>query len=249
MHKPVPEYVFNRIQAACSVGELATTAQEYLNDLGFSRSVYNFGRQLSKDILEKTHVASIFTNYPYEWHLRYTECDYFRHDIVLAHSLSTVVPYTWKPLQRPDISAMALRIFNEARDFRLYDGISLPLRSGHLYSHLTCVPDGTEREQGMIMGRNTGTLMYLEALLHEKATGLLELEELSSTTGASISPRERETLKWVARGKTSQDISDILKIAKPTIDQHIVSSMQKLEATSRSHAVVKAMVAGLIDPV
>ncbi len=62
-----------------------------------------------------------------------------------------------------------------------------------------------------------------------------------------LSPREKEVLNWIRKGKTSWDISKILCISERTVNFHIKNTMQKLDAVSRIHAVAKAIEKGMID--
>ena len=57
----------------------------------------------------------------------------------------------------------------------------------------------------------------------------------------SLTPRERDVLSWVARGKTSIDVSEILDISAHTVDSHLRAILLKLNAPSRSNAVAKAI--------
>jgi DNA-binding CsgD family transcriptional regulator len=58
---------------------------------------------------------------------------------------------------------------------------------------------------------------------------------------SSLTPREREVLTWLARGKTSKDVGDILKIAKRTVEAHANSAIRKLKANNRAQAIAIAM--------
>jgi DNA-binding CsgD family transcriptional regulator len=57
----------------------------------------------------------------------------------------------------------------------------------------------------------------------------------------SLSPRELEVLKWLKLGKTSWDISVILKISERTVNYHVNNIMKKLDVTSRLQAVSEAV--------
>jgi DNA-binding CsgD family transcriptional regulator len=57
----------------------------------------------------------------------------------------------------------------------------------------------------------------------------------------SLTPREREVLGWVAQGKSTRDISEILSIAGRTVDEHVKSAGRKLGAANRTHAVAIAL--------
>ena len=63
-----------------------------------------------------------------------------------------------------------------------------------------------------------------------------------------LNDREIETLTWVARGKTSAEIAQILGLTKRTIDFHIDNARAKLGAATRTQAVIKAATGRLIDP-
>ncbi len=63
-----------------------------------------------------------------------------------------------------------------------------------------------------------------------------------------LNDREVETLTWVARGKTSAEIAQILGLTKRTIDFHIDNARTKLGAATRTQAVIKAATGRLIEP-
>ena len=53
--------------------------------------------------------------------------------------------------------------------------------------------------------------------------------------------REIEVLQWVARGKSAWEIGEILLITKRTVDQHVHSTVRKMGAANRIHAVALAI--------
>jgi DNA-binding response OmpR family regulator len=63
-----------------------------------------------------------------------------------------------------------------------------------------------------------------------------------------LNDREAECLTWVARGKTSADIAQILGLTKRTVDFHVDSARAKLGAATRTEAVIKAATGRLIEP-
>ena len=64
----------------------------------------------------------------------------------------------------------------------------------------------------------------------------------------ALNDREVETLTWVARGKTSAEIAQILGLTKRTVDFHIDNARTKLDAATRTEAVIKAATGRLIKP-
>lgn len=62
-----------------------------------------------------------------------------------------------------------------------------------------------------------------------------------------LTDREIETLSWVARGKTSIEIAEILGLSKRTVDFHLDNARDKLGVPTRIQAAVKAATGGLIE--
>ena len=62
----------------------------------------------------------------------------------------------------------------------------------------------------------------------------------------SITDREAEILAWIARGKTSAEISGILGVTKRTVDFHADTARSKLNVSTRTEAAVKAAIHGII---
>jgi LuxR family quorum sensing-dependent transcriptional regulator len=56
-----------------------------------------------------------------------------------------------------------------------------------------------------------------------------------------LTPREREVLQWIAAGKTSWEIGVMLGVSEHTINKIISGTMVKLDAVTRTQAVVTAI--------
>ena len=64
---------------------------------------------------------------------------------------------------------------------------------------------------------------------------------------AGLTAREREILSWVARGKSSADIAQIVGIAERTVNFHVERVMRKLEVSSRMQAAIACVRHGLLE--
>ncbi len=62
-----------------------------------------------------------------------------------------------------------------------------------------------------------------------------------------ISDREVQVLTLVAQGHGNREIGDKLSISEGTVKNHVKSIIRKLEARDRTHAVVLAMAADILD--
>jgi DNA-binding NarL/FixJ family response regulator len=65
---------------------------------------------------------------------------------------------------------------------------------------------------------------------------------------AMLNDREIEALTWVARGKTSAQIAELIGLSKRTIDFHLDNARIKLGASTRTQAAIKAAIGKLIEP-
>lgn len=63
-----------------------------------------------------------------------------------------------------------------------------------------------------------------------------------------LTDREIETLTWVARGKSSSEIAEMLGISERTVNFHVENVMRKLDVVSRVQAAVVAVQSGWIRP-
>jgi DNA-binding NarL/FixJ family response regulator len=62
-----------------------------------------------------------------------------------------------------------------------------------------------------------------------------------------LTPKEREVLKLIAEDKTNYEISEELIISKRTVERHVSSILQKLDADSRVGAVVNGIKKGFLS--
>lgn len=61
------------------------------------------------------------------------------------------------------------------------------------------------------------------------------------TPPPSLSPREREILSWLIKGKATGDIAGILDIAEPTVATHVKRIYDKLNVHDRASCIAKAL--------
>jgi len=104
-------------------------------------------------------------------------------------------------------------------------------------------------------GRRLGADDYVTKPLDFDVLAAIIVNRLAKVARAAIaqppvelSDREIEALTWSARGKTSQEIAQILDLSKRTVDFHIENARQKLGVATRVEAAVRAAMGRLIEP-
>lgn len=61
----------------------------------------------------------------------------------------------------------------------------------------------------------------------------------------TLSPREREVLFLVGLGHTNKEIGDMLSLSKRTVDQHVISILNRLGVATRTAALMTALERGV----
>jgi DNA-binding CsgD family transcriptional regulator len=62
-----------------------------------------------------------------------------------------------------------------------------------------------------------------------------------------LTPRERDVLQWISAGKTSWEISSISGRSESATNKIIADAMDKLNAVTRTQAVVNAIRTGEVE--
>lgn len=78
-----------------------------------------------------------------------------------------------------------------------------------------------------------------------------EREIAAGTTqraGRIVTPRQEEILNLIKSGKTNSEIAEVLDCSPWTIKNHIQAILRKLDSTTRTHAIARAMSLGILNP-
>jgi DNA-binding response OmpR family regulator len=86
----------------------------------------------------------------------------------------------------------------------------------------------------------------LEMIINARLAGVARNEMWPKL--AMLNDREIEALTWVARGRTSAEVAELIGVSKRTVDFHLDNARIKLGATTRTQAAIKAAIGKLIEP-
>jgi len=242
MRKSV-EDILNALDGPQNVASLSAILDKSAARLGFQHYAYATLRMPQG--LDKPFVI---TNYPDGWHRHYSENSYVDIDPVMAGATKGVRPLKWgKGLPNPKYPNKSQRIFDEASEFKVCNGITVPVHVQMTQmATFTVASDLKTREFLRSWDAYRHELHLLALHFHEAVVDNV-LNELVPPE-VHLSPREKECLLWTARGKTAWEISEIVSVAESTVVFHLKNSMQKLGVYTKYHAVVKAIMSGLIIP-
>ena len=232
-----------RIRRTDDLTILRDIFHDSVSDLGIRYFAYHIVRVTGVG----DHLVHGISTYPDDWVQRYIERDYVHTDPVVINGLKRASPFYWDKVAAPRLLSTSQKsLFREADDLEIRDGFSVPIHGRREFAMMSVVPSGTRREGKQALREHQDLLHMLALYYHNHASSIL-LEEYFKKTRPHLTPRETECLSWVAHGKTTWDISVILGISERTVIYYIENAKDKLDVHSRPHAVVKAVMTGLID--
>jgi len=188
------------------------------------------------------HVTS---SYPVAWQQQYVERQYAAQDPTVRYCQVSTDPLVWSEQIFTDAGCRTL--LEEAQSHGVSHGISVAVhdRSGRksmlsLARDQTLVRDPSEKARLVAFSR------ILSSCMHVVANRLIA-PEIEDKDRPRLSKQETECLQWVARGKTSWEIGQIMKISEATVVFHMKNVMKKLGTVNRHQALAIAIRMGLVD--
>ncbi|MBN3802025.1 LuxR family transcriptional regulator [Paraburkholderia sp. Ac-20336] len=190
--------------------------------------------------------AYLRSTYAPAWRQTYDDTGMVHIDPTVAHCLSRVAPLIWTPDLFSTTAQQAL--YEEARSYGLRSGVSLPIHGPNQEAGMMCfVNDSNPSEE---FRRDLNAVLPNLVLLRDLVidTSQRHLNTHAQTLLPKLTPRERECLKWTARGKSTWEISHILNCSEAVVNFHMKNIRTKFGVNSRRAAAVIAAQLGLIDP-
>ncbi|WP_417677657.1 LuxR family transcriptional regulator [Roseibium sp.] len=178
-----------------------------------------------------------------EWESRYLRKNYIRHDPVIARATRRAEPFLWADTRNDeDVTPEGLRILDEARAFKMNDGVLMPIHGPR--GLIGSLMFGGERADLTPDDLRALHLAGMCAYSHVMDLAKPKLPQRGAEFG--LTAREAECLKWSAAGLTSAGIADKLGISRHTADWYLKEASRKLGAANRPHAVALAFRNGII---
>jgi len=88
----------------------------------------------------------------------------------------------------------------------------------------------------------------VEARLKPGTTsGTTQVRLKTDITTEELTPRERDVLRQLARGRSNREIAAALDIGDETVKTHVARVLAKLEVENRAQAIVQALKRGLVE--
>jgi len=180
--------------------------------------------------------------FPEDWVHHYVEDKLFRVDPIPEFARGSTEPFYWSDIDR--LTALMEReaaYLEELKAARLGEGLGVPVFGPLNFDGYVGLGFGGTRPG--LAPRAVRELQVAAQVSHLAYCGLRAGERQSRT---GLSPREREVLHWIARGKSNAVIADIMRVSPHTVDTHVRRIFDKLGVADRTSAAVKGLGSGLL---
>ncbi|KIC49034.1 LuxR family transcriptional regulator [Tateyamaria sp. ANG-S1] len=232
--------VLEAIRAQTDTRALWTLMQRYFQDRGITKISYH---HFTGDLQAERSVTVNASGFSDEWVCHYIEQKLYTIDPITELAQSVTSPFRWSHIRDLVRLTPAQTLYlNEMREAGVGDGLAFQvfgpgLRNGYFglgLEHPTDFPSDAVVLDFQVVAQ-AGHLRYCE----------LNPPTLSP---GDLSPRERQILRWIARGKSNAIIADILLLSPHTVDTLVRRIFSKLGVADRTTAAIQGVGAGLILP-
>src|SRR5271163_27805 len=219
--------------------DLAETLRAVASEIGVSHIAY---LRLSPDKSTDTCLLVAVVTYSRVWQQRYFLKKYVTLDPVISYGRGADQPFDWAnlPLDGQATEAFFADAFNHGVG---RNDLSIPMRDRSGVLALVSFTSDLSKDQWEdYKARNMGKLKLLSVLIDSAANINFKL----ATLPVHLSSREEQCLLWAARGRTFQEIAEILGLALGTVKTHLDAARQKLHCMNLPHAAAVAFATGAL---
>ena len=242
-----PEIMTDMVAAANGGGDLVAAIDATIKALGFNTFMYGLVAALRPRAESRTWT---FTTLPVEWVRRYEAEAFIEIDPRTQGLYQSGLPVIWDQSERGK-SRRLDRFLDEASEYGTRSGIALLVPDA---DHNSCmvafnstVPILTSPRRRAIT-QAQGNLLMFGIHFHELFMKPLIKKGLApSSQGSPLTTRELETLSWLVKGLSYEEVASQMSITSRTVQAHADSIRSRLNARTLQEAVFLATKAGFLE--
>ncbi|WP_168878901.1 transcriptional regulator TraR [Rhizobium sp. P28RR-XV] len=188
--------------------------------------------------VQSGHVLAV-SNYHPEWRSVYFERSYSRLDPVVLRAKSTTRTFTWAgEREGPRLSKAERLFFTHAADFGIRSGITIPVKVANGATSMFTLAS----EKPMIdldKGIDVVAAAAAVAQLHARIAFLRTTSAIEDI--AYLDPREATYLRWIAVGKTMEEVADIEGVKYNSVRVKLAETKKRFDVHTTSHLIAIAI--------
>jgi LuxR family quorum sensing-dependent transcriptional regulator len=182
------------------------------------------------------HPVFMVNGWPSGWSDYYLEHGCYDYDPVAGYCRVALDPFDWAKVPKGFLSGKKSReVMNVAVDFGLKFGRAIPVVRGSGQVGAVTIAGAYKVEDARVLRAVHLIGLYAYSKIFDLANPQRDETEEFLSVG------ERDVLTWIAAGKSTWEVSSILKISENTVEWRLKQAFRKLNAVSRTQAVVAAL--------
>ena len=182
--------------------------------------------------------AMLLFCFPEEWVSHYKKEKYFEDDIVLKTIYREAKPCLWQDIKH--LNKRNQMIFSEAQEFGIKNGITIPIIvPGHYPTTVNIAGEHTDVDPEAYHALHLMAVHYHSAVIRIGGDQFKPPE---------LTGQQQKCLFWAAKGKSDQDIGEILFISPRTVNYHMELVRAKFNVRTRAQVISITTSCGLIFP-
>lgn len=234
--------LLKRIRDVDNEDRLAEILADATKEYGFDQ--FAMGHHV--DLARPPRDAIRLTNYDSCWIEQSLAEGYYLKDPVHAASARRVCGFRWDEMSRFfKMSADQALILDRAKSSGLGAGFTVPVYLPGEYSG-TC--SFAARDYEKVRSDASALLSFIAKMAFEAARRIKQaIDGRGSDPVPSLTPRQRQSLVFVAQGKSDGEIASIMGISPGTAHDHVEGARRAYGNAQRPHLVIRALFDNLIS--
>lgn len=193
------------------------------------------------DSVERSRSMFYMVDWPRRMFDFYINSGYVNQDPLLDEIRRLSVPFTWSTLLRDKFLSRAGReMLSRTAEEGWTEGLAVPFRRSETRFGLVSIVGS----RGTLPTDEKDALSVMALCLHEQARRLGPSLGVALAL-STLSLRELDSLRLVARGQSDSQIAVALGIAKSTAHEHVEAAKRKLNVSNRGEAAAVGASLGL----
>jgi len=229
-----------------SPDELYTLLEDTSSKLGFDYFAFlnriDLPAALSVGANNNTKIIAL-TNFPEKWISIYAERNLIEVDPIVAACEISGTGFRWSQVDEiVDMTEPYTEFMKQCRSGSIGEGFAVPARiagGGSGLCNFAVKPGNALPEANLLLAELVGIHAFHAARKIVERTG-------EGTERLRLSPRQRDCIELVGRGKTDWEIAQILGISPSTVKEHIDDARRKYGVSKRVQVVLRAAFEGEI---
>lgn len=223
---------------AKTVEELTQKLMRFLAQFGYDQFIMS--DMSFESTIKREAYHGMVVNFSPVWQSHYIKNHYVENDPLYSRILTEKKPFSWRSVREDStLSKVSRDILDEAKDYNLAEGIALALHQpqGRVIG-MGFAGRHSDVEYSVSISSQINAAANHFFVIYNDLTGWDKLEHHEDP---NVTPREKDILYWLSKGKSRVDIADICKISESTINRHCENIFVKLNVSNVAAAIAKAI--------